>query len=113
MSEVSQFESQIKNLQPAVDRKALLMKLERNRDFQKFIELFTIEDCARYMHESMDLCLTEEQRNAALTMSRGAGALVQWIANAILIGTQHENSISQYKEAIEEIRQSGEDEDGE
>lgn len=73
------------------------------------IEGFGTKHCARYLLESCDSTLDSNGRADALAMAQAGANIKRWLAITLELGKTARNSIEDWKEQIEYLRQNDED----
>lgn len=80
MTEVQQVEKQIQELEKLIKFGEALERLTSNRDFKEVIlDKFMIEECALNAQNSVNMALTQDQRNDCLSLAQSAGYLKQFL----------------------------------
>ena len=105
MNEVAELEAQKDELKAAVDRRDSALKLSKNRDFRKLIlEFFCRDECARYVHTSLDPNLSDKERADALALAQASGHLKRFLSVVMQMGNSAEGTIRDIDTAIEVAR---------
>ena len=113
-SRVQGLEQQKANFQLLIERRELALKLYNNRDFRKLIlEHFCLNDAARYVQESADPMLPEQQRADALAMAQASGHLKRYLSLCVLMGADALSKSSELEEMLAQARAGGDNEDEE
>jgi hypothetical protein len=107
MSEVTvaQLEEQMEFCKHLQANKEMAERLAHNHDFRKLVlEGFCRDDCARYVQESGDPFLNNDQRADALHMAQAAGHLKRYLSLQIQMGGTAARNLADLEEAINEAR---------
>lgn len=81
-----------------------IIKLQKNKDFQKIIEQgFMLEDCARYARNSGLVTLTKEEREDSLLKAQAAGHLKEYLHAKIMMGNNAEKTLVKLIEEEDQI----------
>ena len=111
MSDLNKLQNQHEQAKALIERRDVILRLSENPDFKTVIrEGFMVEDCARYVRESINPGLSAEDRASALGFAQAAGYLKQFLNVAVMQGNTAENEIRQIEEAMDEVRAEGGDE---
>lgn len=111
MSKIAQLETRKEALRRQIKLRDQILRLKQNPDYQAVVlDGFTRDECARNAHISTDTRMPKEDREEALGCSQAAGYFLRYLSANIQMGYTAEDEIEQIDEAIDEIRQSGEDE---
>lgn len=102
---VQALENQLKQAEEALNRRAQLQRLMRNRDFKALImDYFCKEAAAHYAQESADPALNDRQREDALALAQAPGHLRRFLAVIEQQGNHAEAMIPQIKDTIIEVQ---------
>lgn len=105
MSEVEALERQLKQTQGLKQRGEMAERLARNADFRRLIlDGFCRDDAARFVQESGDPALNEEQRADCLALAQASGHLKRFLSMQIQMGRVAERDIPNLEEALSEVR---------
>ena len=71
-----------------------ILKLQKNKDFQKVIEQgFMLDDCARYARNSGLVTLSKEEREDSLAKAQAAGHFKEYLHAKIMMGNAAEQTL--------------------
>lgn len=113
MSEVADLEHQLEQYKALKQRREMAERLARNRDFRVLIlEGFCRDDAARFVQESADPLLNDEQRADCLGMAQASGHLKRYLSMQIQMGINAERCIPDLEAAIAEDRIQEDAEEG-
>lgn len=105
MNTLESLEEQLKNEKLKIERRDAILRLKKNPDFRKVIrEDFMVNECARYVRESINPMLQPNEQAMALAMAQSAGFLKQYLNVSIQMGDVAEGIASAVETAIEEVR---------
>lgn len=109
--EIAGLEHRLEAARGAVAHAEDVRKLVENPLFRKVIlRQFCVEDCARYVQESGDPLLADNNRADALNMAQAAGHLRRWLDLAIRMGEREADTALQVEAELEVVRAEPEDE---
>jgi hypothetical protein len=107
MSEVEALEQQLKDTKTLMERKKLALRLAKNADFRKLVlEGFCRDEAARYVQQSVNPALKEDERADALGMAQASGHLLNFLSMQIQMASVAERDLPNLEEAITEARAS-------
>lgn len=107
MSDVTekQLNDHKKELVKIKERSKALERLTLNPDFKLiFMEGFLKEDAARFVQLSIDMEMSQEQRQDALGTAQASGYLKKYLHYIGLMGRQAESQIDQLEQELEDLR---------
>lgn len=105
MNRIDLLEQQLVGEKERLAKRDAILRLSKNADFRKIItEGFFIEDCARYVRESINPVLEPREQAMALAMAQAAGYLKQFLNISIQMGDVAAGTISELDVAIQEER---------
>lgn len=94
MSEVDELNKEREQLNKLIRLKDLVLKLEDNPEFKEIIlDGFCLKDCANYLRNSTNTCLSDKSRENALEMARASGFLLNYLEVIKMQGTSAENQL--------------------
>ena len=83
-----------KNCRERMALRDSIIKLQKNKDFQKVIEQsFMLDDCARYARNSGLVTLPGEEREDSLAKAQAAGHLKEYLHAKIMMGNAAEQTL--------------------
>lgn len=101
---VKKIEIEKKNYRERMALRDSVLKLQKNRDFQKVIEQgFMLEDCARYARNSGLVTLSKEEREDSLLKAQAAGHLKEFLHAKIMMGNNAEKNLIKLIEEEDQI----------
>ena len=93
-----------KNCRERMALRDSIIKLQKNKDFQKIIEQgFMLEDCARYARNSGLVTLTKEEREDSLLKAQAAGHLKEYLHAKLMMGNNAEKTLVKLIEEEDQI----------
>lgn len=110
--EIAGLEHRLEAAKYAVAHAEDVRKLMGNPLFRKVIlEQFCVRDCARYVQESGDPLLADNNRADALALAQASGHLRRWLDLAIRMGDTEAAVAIDVQEELEVIRTTEADEE--
>jgi len=101
---LNSLENQLKGNKELVELRNSILRLYKNKDFQKVIQdAFMVKEAARYVQTSADPAMGDRERADALAMAQASGHLKRFLAINIQLGNAAENSIPEINEAIDQV----------
>lgn len=105
MSDTDHLVTQLNVNKQLIERRDMALRLNENADFKKLIlDLFCVQDCARFAQESGDAQLEPNERADALAMAQAAGHLRRYLSIQVRFGNSAEGQMSELNQAIDEAR---------
>lgn len=103
MSEVDELNKERENLNNLIRLRNLVLKLEENPEFKEVIlEGFCLKDCANYLRNSTNTCLSDKARENSLEMARASGHLLNYLEVIKIQGDNAENQLIRLETAYDE-----------
>lgn len=101
---VQKLEIEKKNCRERMALRDSIIKLQKNKDFQKIIEQgFMLEDCARYARNSGLVTLSKEEREDSLLKAQAAGHLKEYLHAKLMMGNNAEKTLVKLIEEEDQI----------
>jgi hypothetical protein len=108
MNILEQLEQQLKDSKTLIETRQSAMRLAQNPDFKKLIlDGFCLVEAARYVQESADPALPDENRADALAMAQASGHLKRYLSMCVRMGEHSERTLPELEAAIDEARAEG------
>lgn len=105
MSSVTALEQQLDGAKKLVEFRQRAIRLSKNSDFKKLIlEEFCVNEAARYVQNSANPALGEQERADSLAIAQASGHLKRWLSVQVQMGAHAENEIGNLEEALAEAR---------
>jgi hypothetical protein len=105
MNTLAQFEQQREGAVEQIKLRDAIVRLSEHPDFKYVIrERFIVEDCARFVRETINPMLTEDEQKNALAFAQSAGYLKQWLNMQIQMGNGAESAMLDLDNAIDDVR---------
>ena len=105
MSHVHALEDQLAGTKELIERRKMADRLARNPDFKKLIlDVFCMEEAARYVQASGDPALGDREQKDALAMAQASGHLKRFLSVTMQMGYHAEGSLPELEEALDAAR---------
>ena len=112
MNDVTALEQQLSGAKSLVEQRKMALKLSQNREFKKLIlEEFCVNECARYVQNSANPALGEQERADSLAIAQAAGHLKRWLSVQVQMGARAEHEILELEDALAQARAEADSED--
>lgn len=109
MSEVKKAEARVAGLKAMIKFREDLFRLIDHPLYQEVIEKgFCTEHAARFVRESTNIMLSQDQRADSLAMAQAAGYLRRWVSATIKMADAAEGDLPDSENLLSYLRAGGE-----
>lgn len=109
MTEIEEYQYRIQELKKQVEVRDNIIKLRENRLFKKVIlEYFCTEQAAQFVHNSVNMAISKEQREDSLALAQASGHLLSFLAVQERLGSIAEDNIRKMEKELSELMRGDE-----